>query len=30
MEAARHFSNVRVVADFDRVSIRAREHRVRS
>ena len=30
MEAARHFSNVRVVADFDRVSIRARERRVRS
>jgi ribonuclease Z len=27
MEAARHFSNVRVVADFDRISIRARDHR---
>lgn len=26
MEAARYFSNVRVVADFDRISIRARNH----
>jgi ribonuclease Z len=30
MEAGRHFSNVRVVADFDRISIRARNHPVSS
>jgi len=27
MEASRHFPNVRVVADFDRISIRARDRR---
>jgi ribonuclease Z len=30
MEAGRHFPNVRVVADFDRLSIRAQNHRVSS
>jgi ribonuclease Z len=29
-EAARHFSNVRIVADFDRISIRARDHHISS
>jgi ribonuclease Z len=29
-EAARHFSNVRMGADFDRISIRARDHSVSS
>ena len=30
MEATRYFSNVRVVGDFDRISIRARDHHVSS
>ncbi|MBV9201202.1 MAG: hypothetical protein JOY83_16045 [Alphaproteobacteria bacterium] len=30
MEASRHFPNVRVVADLDRISIRARNHHVSS